>query len=310
MERLIPLIGYNKAETTDSYAQSEERDNDSRIRHWALVWWDPKDSEGRRTAEICVVTEGMPDFCGGLMVYSPRVDIYHEIGAWNSNFCMTANTGLQEDELSFQWENFDTETDAIDLAAWTGKEDWNDDEVVSFAYRSIAGCIAAQAAAYCKRGIMGADKVGGRMSTLWDVMSTMDRFAVNSAYKANVSNIMDEGMRARDVLSHDCTVLSVATQWGDEWRNANSGNMCWWLTAEVRPVTDGGYEGDDDGMMTCEECGTYHSAGEECPECGYLDDGAVKTYCFPDTDRYSSNAIIIGSVKYRLRARRHFWRNG
>ncbi len=39
-EQFIPLISYSKAPTDDRYAEKEERQVETRTRHWMLGWWE------------------------------------------------------------------------------------------------------------------------------------------------------------------------------------------------------------------------------------------------------------------------------
>lgn len=309
MERLIPLIGYNKALCNDSWG-ADKRENDHRVRHWALVWWEHPTQGGKMTAEICVITEGMPDFCGGMMVYSPRVDIHKCTGSWSSNFCLRSEHGIPEDELSYEWENFDPETDALDLVALTGKKDWTIEEVTSYGFRSIAGAVAAQAASYCKRGIIGADRIGGRMTTLWEVMSTMNTIAAYPSYRLNVGEIKADitSMRDKSTWADTCALQCPSIRYDKEWFNVNSGNKCHWLIANISPSLYPQEEGDG-SEFECGECGHYNEYRGECEECGHIDEGCQREHTFPRGDN-DNNVKVLGSVKYRLRARRHFWRNG
>lgn len=307
MERLIPLFGYSKAETTDSYNVQEERENESRVRHWALVWWNDADNGGRRTAEIMVVTEGMADFCGGMLVYSPRVEIFKEDGAWSSNFSTAACTTLKSEELSREWEDFDPTKDALSLEELTGKALWTDEEVVTLGYKSIAGVVGGQALAYSKRGIMGADRVGGRMTRLFEVMGSTGEFACYSSYKHNVGSIKDKGMTAKSLWHTSCSVAEIIPNWHTPWRNQNSGNECHWITASVTPTCSG--EPDTD-VTCCYECGEEFYESSECPECGWIAESSLKSENFNESLAGCNNAAVFGSVQYRLRARRHYWRNG
>jgi hypothetical protein len=68
-DQYVPLISYRTAEPGDKWGRNEQRHCESRQRHWVLCQWT--DCNGLHTAEARVITESMPDFCGGLMVYSP-----------------------------------------------------------------------------------------------------------------------------------------------------------------------------------------------------------------------------------------------
>ena len=176
MDSYIPLLGYRNAESSDEYQREEERDAESRVRHWALVWWDSGGDRGRQTAEFMVVTETMPDFCGGIMVYSPRVETYQEKGGWQSSFCAPGCTFVDEDgsqTLKTEWSDFDKSM-ALDLAAFTGKTDWNEESVREYGLKCIAAAIGGLMQGSGRRGFMGVDRTDGRLTQLVLTMCTME----------------------------------------------------------------------------------------------------------------------------------------
>ena len=303
MDRYVPMLGYRKAPTSDDYAVDEERTNESRIRHWALVWWENEDG-GKGTAEFCVVTEYMPDFCGGLIVYSPRVETYRERGGWKSSFCSPGDQG--DDKASCEWEDFDP-TMAIDLAAFTGQEKWTEEQVMEYGWKCIAAKIGTQMYSQCRRGFMGADRDDGRLTNLVGVMNEMGQFAAIAPHGLDCT-IANKDMKPLSIRTAGSgAVLSFSTTIQPKWMNANSGNKCHWVsgncTPELHPVEEG--SGYDD----CYECGYEYdrSENDECPECGYMNEGRLieKPYTMPP-----SVVEVLASPEYRRRVKRYYWRNG
>lgn len=285
----VPLIGYRQAEPhePDQYSRDEERKYETRVRHWAMVWF--VDSRGKRnTAEFMVITEAMPDFCGGLMVYSPRIDINTEGNSWHPKFC---NPGSVSSEISTDWADFNPETMAVDMAKLTGQEVWTSTEIEAFGMQSIAAKIVGEMFANGRMGLTGADWHGGRMTRLWEYMGA-NRVTACPSYPFQCNEpLCDDLTKMRPInagLGY-CTVADVRTHYAPEWYNTNSGNTVHWLSAHIDNE-----EGEDCDYCDCEEC------------CG---DRRIN-FDEKGVELSEQARKVLGSTAYRARARRYFWRNG
>jgi hypothetical protein len=269
-----------------------------------MCWWE--DDRGLHTAEFMVVTEAMPDFCGGLLIYSPRVEV-HTKGAWGEKFACPGNYSEEKTEFSVNWPDFDRETMAIDLAAFTGQTEWDEMSVREYGEKCIAAKIAGVMYAQGKRGFVASDSTSGRLTRMCETMVGLESFITTNAYDTEVGFIKNEDGRIKPQRRiHNCVEVSMDVDFGEEWYNSNSGSNVHWVTGNMHLLPVAG-----ETVVTCCSCGSeydisdslYHS---ECPECGYDENQTI----VPVEVDYGDFMDVISSQEYRQRAKRFYWRNG
>ena len=299
---LVPLMGYRSADTGDCYQQDEQRKCEGRTRHWAMVWW--KDSQDKYvTAEFCVITESMPDFCGGMIVYSPRIDIYVQ-NEWGNSFCSMGAQADESVEIPTGWRSFKEEY-AIDLVALTGQEEWTHNQVRAYGMECIAAKVAGEMHSQGKRGFMAADRCHGTMTELAETMRDMGEFVTIPAYNFQVTKIVDDvnKMNTAPVGRPRGIKVRMHTHIHEDWYNTNSGSQVHWLTGNLSIVNSGRR-----GWIDCYDCGEEYDGADhdECPCCGYMEDNVEEVSL-----QYPDKVVeVVSSPAYRVRARRYFWRNG
>jgi hypothetical protein len=314
-KQYVPLVSYTKAPSKDKWSINEERKCESRQRHWGLGFWD--DERGRHTAEYGVITESMPDFCGGLLVYSPFVNVYDQERSWSEYF--TSPGSIPDDEkVAIKWRQFEDTmavnlNELIDLTGLSAREART--EVEKYCWEAIAAQVAGEQLYHGKMGWTGADHLSGRMHRLMDAMGRMGRFAITPAKDFKVPSIGDD-MRERNA---SCDAFTSIGEWwvdrGKQWTNFNSGNTVSWVSGGLVPGTGSGRSPDDD--VRCEACDWEYSRNEddECPECGctdfynddYYDEDPGLDEC---RYHYGKAGALVSTKGYAVRARRFFWRNG
>ena len=301
---IVPFVSYTSAESEDSWQMKEEREYETRTRHWALVWW--KNAKGNRcTAEFMVITEYMPDFCGGMIVNSPRVDIFEEGCGWTKHFCAPGAAPCDKWEPLTTWKDFDEST-AIDLAAFTGQEEWSTNEVEKYGYQCLIAQVCAEMLGNNKRGCVGADYVGGKMTKLFEAGVALGEITLpRLQLKQKITNKPSPPM----VSVGRTWKAEFVAQFGEDWYNANSGNQVHWVTGNVIPT------GGRSDTGSCWNCGTEFNIREEeyCPECEEYNEWEPDDFEGFAEGRYSLPDHVVKVVTnpvYVKRARRYFWRNG
>jgi hypothetical protein len=315
-EQFIPLVSYRYAPSGDRWQINEERKVETRSRHWGMAYWE--DAAGRHSAEFGVITESMPDFCGGLMVYSPFVNTYDEKGSWSDSWC-NPGTMPNNEEFNTKWSTFD---DSLAINLNTILE-WDKDTVSirrvveDYLWKCIAAQVAGELLHHGKRGWMGADHTSGRITKLAKVMRGMGTFVATPVHDWKIDKIGDP----ISTSTRDSTNASVVGWWcedGTEWHNSNSGNTVRWVSGGLQPTEDEGLIRDDSGYVRCSSCDEeysreYHS---DCPSCccdefyndDYYDEDEGPRFLSGDFN-YTQEVRKI-NTEFAHRARRFFWRNG
>lgn len=316
----LPMISYKKSKTTSrNYWAKDIREIETRTRHWGLAWFKP--TRGRRvTCEFGVITETMPDFCGGLLVYSPFVNIYREGSDWSG--CFMIDGGYPpEDEVMIKWDDF-TEDKAIQLP-----DDVNTEKrAEAYLYECIAAQVAGELYRCGKRGFTSADRSTGRMTQLVRAMQRMSPFPV-APVDYYAFNEID--FQCRQTIERCESIASVSKSpgrqfslpmvkfWieeGTAWHNLNSGNMVRWINGGISPA-EGADFSSHPNVVECYDCGCTWPDGEHecCPNCGsddwqYVDEDGEADYNFCTFTPASTWGII--NADYIKMVRRYQWRNG
>lgn len=306
----IPMVSYTKALCGDAYAIKEQRQIEGRKRHWNCVHWIDENGT-QHVTEFGVVTEMMPDFCGGLMVYSPYVTDYNKTSGWSSVF---ANPGMltEGEEVLTDWKDFDPAKHAVDLCAYTGESFTKPREVKEYLIKCIAAQVAGEMAYTGRHGFVMSDRIGGMCSRLYATMLSMGSLISSPAGSFHVSEVGAARLRA---VTCGSTYAYKVSFWGDEgtsWYNANSGNAVHWLS--------GGFvkraEAPTRNMRRCDNCDFAFDVDvhDTCPECGcsdyWNDDDLSQQESLEEADFQFHESLKVMQGSYPDRARRFFWRNG
>ena len=210
--------------------------------------------------------------------------------------------------MTFGWKALDDDpARAIDLAEVTGQSTWTTAEVEDYLMKCMARSVLTQAIALGKRGIVAADKYGGKMSWLWKEITAVSRGRVPIRHPAKYSVIndvtepaspnapMDRRVGAETrYITYICARMveevevTVHAHDAVEWLNVNSGNTVSWLTLSI-------------------ECAWDEDRDVEYDEYDDGDDGSVRT------TRVDVPPGVYNLYSYRNFVRqvpRHFWRNG
>jgi len=296
---LIPLIGYTHSEPEEtSYAA---RGNDSVRRLWTLVKFREKAGGDLMTVEFCLKVKAMPDFCGGLMIYSPQIH-YFVNGDWGSKqFC---NPGEVPTLGSLDWEVLEDNPDrAVDFEAVTGKEYISRGDMNEYGLECIAHAALTELVGRGCHGWCASDTEHGCMRKVHKLMANWDG-PVNRSPPVMRRTIGVE-LLPRDCPSRmDQYVISGSDNTGSSWHNPNSGNDVriyngYWEHAGTRDSVAGEacencYEGYYDEYGYCEEC-DWSSENRRTSKITRLNPQMVSTY---------------SNVDFIKQARRYEWSNG
>lgn len=312
MSSYLPMVSYRKASSSCRWAKQETRIVENRMRHWGLIWFT--NERGRHTVEFGVITENMPDFCGGLMVYSPFVTQFDEGGGWSNYFC---SPGEGEDVPAGFWDDFDEAV--FPRAAELGLPE-ESQAVKYYAQCCIAAAVAGAMCSAGKRGWVGADHTRGHVQQLSRTMVEMGPFPATPLYamdelnEATSNSWAETSAHRRSVGGFNTSEVSMWREKGSEWYNTNSGNHVLWVTGGI--IQD--EPRDDEEWVRCGSCDEIFDReihGDICPECTaendhYYDDEdecrplpSTRYVWLPEYDKTTSWA-------YRSHARRYYWRNG
>ena len=319
---LIPLLSYRWVEqAAGAYSGIRPENFEDRWKYWTAFKWFAGDGSSIRTTEVRFVVEPMPDFCGGFLITSPQV-LTHQSGSWGQRGFLPQ----EGSNLDLAWNVIEGDTDRIlDLAAITGKSNWTQAEVEAYAYECMAHSIAGEMISRGKAQFMASDCVGGRMTQLCKFLSDMGTFVGRTGNVSSYAKIDDraeagsrDGPLRRTAWRTRCeSTLSTAkmkfdVDFGDEWKNHNSGNMVHWIAVRLD------YERSNEDEVECPDCGYVMSVGydEACNNCDHCDyelfmhghdDNREKTpsYVVPDNvQKVYRNREFVRQVP------RHVWRNG
>lgn len=312
----IPLVSYTKAPSKDKWSVNEERKCEYRQRHWGLAFWT--DTRGRHAVEYGVITESMPDFCGGLLVYSPFVNVCDESCSWTSHFC--ASGAIPDEEtVATEWKNFEEDM-AVNLNPILNIKE--EDEyrptrttVENYCWEALGAQIAGEMLYHGKMGWCGADHGAGRMHRLMDGMLRAGKHLATPASHYRRPGIHDEIRVVRPSGTQWTQVVEWDVDRGRDWRNANSGNIVSWVSGNIIENGDGFRESS--GEVRCDSCDWGYNVHDysECPECGcteYYNDDYYEEGPMLDEGTYKHGEAgkLVSTTKYAERARRFFWRNG
>lgn len=300
----LPLITYQYAESADQYTSEDTRGVETRHRHWALVHWASKDGE-RNTAEVCVITEAMPDFCGGVIVHSPQVHLYHEKDDWSDNFCQE-HAVPSELNIVTKWPDFE-DTMAIDLQEFIPMEEYTftaAGEVRNYLFECIAAHLSGFMIDSGKRGFVMADSLGGSCISLVSAMQSMGTFMAtpNMWRSGSVTNV--------PTRCPDRTHTVLCQFWvdqGPDWYNVNSGNDVAWIQGGIKA---GKGKGDEPEVFYCEYCQSSSTQEYNCPDCGEYYDEDERGETMPGATYKLKDTLKCINADYASRARRYYWRNG
>jgi hypothetical protein len=259
----------------------------------------------------------MPDFCGGLMVYSPSIMYYDKSNSWTTRFaCPGGDESLMP---TTEWCEFKPEN-AIDLNVLL---DLKIDDVTShrerveeYLYQCIAAQIAGELLYHGKRGWMGADNTHGRMRKLVGAIGRMGAFIATPVDKWKCDDIADFTGGPRPGGSVYTSVVRFWTELGTEWYNSNSGNTVTWISGGLEATSS--EPPSRSSIVCCSDCGESYNRNnyDECPECGYDD-------WYYDDDYDEDDEVHFIETRYHVheyhgiintgfasRANHFFWRNG
>ena len=309
--KLVPLTAYMKTESDCTPASMENT-----IKLWTLVKYmtqQPGEEPRLETAEFCIFAEAMPDFCGGLLFYSPQMTTYyHGAVRWDGNDATFCHLGRGV-KLSCTWDDLVKDPDrAVCLEAFTGKEIWTPTEVTEYAYKSIAQSCITELLRCGTHGWAAADTVDGHMHTVHRHMSCYSdvRVPVNHPiFMHSVQSSNCGGQCLREVSIKTITTSAGVEQ---EYHNVNSGNEVLWLTGiiesrgcRVEPDQTVGVYNDD-----CDGCGD-NNGNCDCGQCHQCGCGVV---CYSNSEHTST---LGGQIKrtydnplFMQQARRYIWSNG
>lgn len=318
----LPLISYKKSATSSkNYWAKDVREIETRTRHWGLAWFRTAGGHRRVTCEFGVITETMPDFCGGLLVYSPFVNFYREGSDWSGCFMIDGGYPA-DDQIDIKWEAF-TENRAIQLP----EDICTEKRAEAYLYECIAAQVAGEMYRCGKRGFTSADRATGRMTLLMGAMRRMGGFPVAPVdyYAFNEIDFSTRMTLERCDSIHNVArpgrqfLLPLVKFWiqeGNPWYNLNSGNMVRWITGGLGPA-EGGEPPTYTNAVECYDCGQRWEDGEYgcCPNCEsedyqYVDEQDMEEsdYNFASFKPHQSWGII--NADYIKMVRRYQWRNG
>jgi hypothetical protein len=250
-----------------------------------MVHW--KQGKTQHTAEFCVITEAT---------------------RWSTNFC-SMGTATDTEGVITDWDHLDPKTMALDLVAITGQEEWTEDAVRDYGMQCIVAQVAGELISQGKRGIIGSDHTHGSMTKLWDTMTAMGEFTLN-----RVGAQVEIGEPTHDGVIRISPGFAYMARFDvrkdDKWFNPNSGNHVHWLMADLRG------DGEEwDSMIECWNCGHSFSMTSDgnCPHCEEWNEYDPDDCGNFREGRYEISkevAAVYGSVEFRRRARRYYWRNG
>lgn len=292
MGTLIPLLAYGWSDNHCSGTTRDDRYREHRTRLWTVVEFTTPEGE-RYSCDAKVIMAPFPDFCGGMIVHSPQVQVHTAVNdSWsNSPRSFTHPACEHEIGLSFLWTALDQHPDRIlNLAEVTGQERWTVMAVEDLMMASLAQGVLTETISRGKRGIVAADADGGHMANLMKAIGELDHTFVPVSFVSRYSQV-DDVTDANKVTWHphasdslDGRLCDVVVDNNDLWQNVNSGNRVSWLNAQISLENDG----DDD----------YDEYDE------YEDVGNSPINVHPAVTRVYANRNFVRGVP------RHFWRNG
>jgi hypothetical protein len=323
LKQYVPLLSYRNAKSGDRWVVAESRKNENRTRHWGMCYWEDDPSlsrHGRHTAEFGVITEAMPDFCGGLMIYSPFINTYDEKGAWNDAWAAPGSVPKEEEIPDCTWASFDDKY-AINLDVileLEGESHERRKQVETYLYEALAAQVAGELMYHGKRGWMAADRQGGTMCKLISAMGHMGAFSATPVEDYKVSDLGGSvhGGYGGGRIGHTA-VLEFWAEEGKSWFNTNSGNTVNWHTGGIHPPGEPEWAPDEAGESRCYNCGYKYDreSYDECPSCEAVDyddydDTEGPQFVFRPWDWNKDERAKMNSTEFSHRARRFFWRNG
>lgn len=302
-----PMIHYRYAilenGETDYFANT---DWNTTSRSWLLVRYRRSPEEHYRVVVGMHVYEQFPDFCGGFIYHSPRIERYERMGTWGSP-AFYEPTRLPVPYTD--WEFLDSDDwPGPDLNRILGDNYVSDDRARDWMQEQMAYDLLSYAVGNNKRIIVACDKTTGSISEILKVLDRLPQ-AVKVLYGTSMITTDIGGSNHRAVCNYLpkrlCEVSIGELVRTSPVENYNSGRSVFSASISLDFV------GNDEEIQ-CEECGYYNfrDVDKYCLSCDAPLPEPDRPELIVNESEIAEYARAFSDPRYTILVKRGLWRNG